>query len=51
MIGKRGLESGELELKNRKTGEKSALPMDSVVASIAALIREERALFAPKALK
>jgi len=51
VIGKRGLESGELELKNRKTGEKSALPMDSVVASIAALIREERALFAPKALK
>jgi prolyl-tRNA synthetase len=50
VIGKRGLENGELELKDRKSGEKSALPMDSAVATLTELIRKERALFAPKAL-
>jgi len=37
-------------LKDRKSGEKSALPMDSAVATLVERIRTERARFAPRAL-
>ncbi len=40
-VGKRGLESGQLELKLRRDGSSSDVPLDDVVAAIQAVINAE----------
>jgi prolyl-tRNA synthetase len=50
VIGKRGLENGELEVKDRKSGEKTSLAIAEVVSSLTQTIRTERERFAPKEL-
>ena len=38
-IGPRGLEAGEAEVKDRRTGEKSNAALDAVAAAIAAKVK------------
>ena len=40
-VGSRGLKSGMLEVKLRRNGESSELPLDGIVDSVLALIAEE----------
>ncbi len=42
-MGKRGVENGIVELKNRRTGEGSELGLDDVVAGVRSLMQEETA--------
>jgi len=49
-MGKRGVENGIVELKNRRTGEGSELALDAVVAGVRAALDVEHALIAAKVL-
>lgn len=40
IVGPRSLEAGEVELKNRKTGERENLPPETAVAKLVDLVRE-----------
>lgn len=42
VVGKRGLESGEVELKIRLSGEKQSLPVDQLVSILVQLVTDER---------
>lgn len=46
VVGKRGVAAGEVELKVRRTNEKSPLAIDETVSTLVALVEEQRALFA-----
>ena len=43
ILGKRGLANGTVELKDRATGEREDVPVEEVVAKVAALIEAQRA--------
>lgn len=43
ILGRRGLERGVVELKDRATGEREDVPVDEVVAKVAALVEAARA--------
>lgn len=45
-MGKRGVEKGLVEMKNRRTGEDSELALDEVVAGVRAVLDAERARIA-----
>ncbi|MBI3958689.1 MAG: proline--tRNA ligase, partial [Chloroflexi bacterium] len=49
-MGKRGVENGIVELKNRRTGEGSEVALDAVVAGVRAALDAERALIAATVL-
>jgi len=42
IIGPRGAKAGEVEIKNRKTGERQTLPLDQAVQTLKNLIEPER---------
>jgi prolyl-tRNA synthetase len=42
VVGRRGLEAGEVEFKDRRSGEKQLLPLDGIVVRIAAMLKEAR---------
>ena len=46
VVGKRGLAEDSIEFKDRRTGEKELLPLDSAIEHIVALVTEQRAKFA-----
>ncbi|NRA28651.1 MAG: proline--tRNA ligase [Parvularculaceae bacterium] len=46
VVGPRGLKEGELELKIRKTGEKTSIPVDNAATHIIKLVQEELQLLA-----
>jgi prolyl-tRNA synthetase len=46
IIGKRGLEAGEIEFKTRATGEKRPLPLEAAAALIAQEVEKQRKRFA-----
>lgn len=41
VIGKRSLENGNVELKNRKTGERTALALDDIVGKLVDLLKDK----------
>ncbi len=43
IVGKRGLDEGVVEFKDRSEGEKKNLPLDSAVEQVVALVKEVRA--------
>ena len=45
VVGKRGVAAGTVECKDRATGERTELPLETAVASVAATVREQRARF------
>ncbi|MDR1713998.1 MAG: proline--tRNA ligase [Coriobacteriales bacterium] len=45
IVGKRGLEAGEVELKDRQSGEKFSLPLDEAVTAVVGMIEAARARF------
>ena len=45
IVGKRGLETGTVELKARATGVKVSLELQEVVKTVAALVKDQRKLF------
>jgi prolyl-tRNA synthetase len=45
VVGKRGIEAGELELKDRHSGEKRQLPLAEAASLIADLVEDARAKF------
>ena len=42
VVGRRGVRNGIAELKDRSTGERSEVPLESVVSLVAELVRERR---------
>ncbi|MDR3052896.1 MAG: proline--tRNA ligase [Coriobacteriales bacterium] len=42
VIGKRGLEAGEVEFKSRASGEKQAIPLDTAIDQVLRTVREQR---------
>jgi prolyl-tRNA synthetase len=44
ILGPRGLKSGEIEIKHRKSGERETLPLDSAVSRVVGLIEPQRNL-------
>jgi len=44
IVGKRGLETGSVELKCRATGEKTSLSLDEAANTVTALVEEQRKL-------
>jgi prolyl-tRNA synthetase len=45
VVGKRSLAEGNVELKNRQSGEKTLLAVDAAVEELVALLEQERALY------
>ncbi|MDR0347601.1 MAG: proline--tRNA ligase [Coriobacteriales bacterium] len=45
VVGKRGLEAGEIELKERGSGEKQQVPLDEAIALVSAAVRDARARY------
>ena len=45
IVGKRGIQSGEVELKLRSSGEKRQLPIGDAVAEIVSLVQADRARY------
>jgi prolyl-tRNA synthetase len=45
IVGKRSLEAGSVELKNRHSGEKQQLPLDDAVAVVSAAVKDARARY------
>jgi prolyl-tRNA synthetase len=45
IVGKRGLESGEIEFKNRMTGEKQNVALDQVVSFVSSTVERARAKY------
>ena len=43
VVGRKGLASGELEVKDRASGERVSVPIDEVVAHVACLVESARA--------
>ena len=50
-VGGRGLKNGTLEVKLRRTGESSELPLDELVSGVQAIIDAELALIAATIVK
>jgi prolyl-tRNA synthetase len=48
VVGKRGVADGIAEVKDRATGERVSVPLDSLVAHVSALVAEAKAALAPK---
>lgn len=42
IVGKRGLESGVVEFKERATGERQEIPLDTVAATVAKMVQDAR---------
>ena len=42
IVGPRGLKTGEIEIKHRKTGERETLPLEQAVARLQGLIEPQR---------
>ena len=48
VVGKRGVAEGIAEVKDRTTGERVSVPLDSVVAHVSALVADAKIALAPK---
>ncbi|HEX9093581.1 MAG TPA: proline--tRNA ligase [Coriobacteriia bacterium] len=50
VVGKKGLAEGVVEIKDRKTRERSTVPLDEAVARVAKLVADAKAALGPKTL-